>query len=425
MNAVQKLQHNVDRLQQNQPFLGFVVGAWKKFSDDQAGYLAALVSYYAFASIFPLLLVLYTVLELVLRGHASLQRRLESSALQQYPTFAHYLPKGHTVSGAGIALVIGLVLTFYGGRGVANAIQNALNTVWGVPFTRRPGFPGSLLRSFGLIIVIGVGQIVTISLAEFAGHASSFLPGPLAQIGAVAVALVLNIGTFWLAFRVGTAKEIATRDLRLGAIISGFTWTVLQSFATHLVSHLTKTSNSAYGTFGIVLGLLAWFYLQAQLTLYAVEFSVVKARGLWPRSMFPPPLMGADVHAYQLYAAAQQRRPELAVELRRTDQPGPVTARAEPAAGAAADRPGANGRAASGRATGGGQAASGASGHAAKDTAGGAGSPGSSREPVRPGPARGAGSPESRNVKLAGQILSAVAVAGALKRQRQRAGGAR
>ena len=67
--------------------------------------------------------------------------------------------------------------------------------------------------------------------------------------------------------------------------------------------------------FGVVLGLLAWFYLQAQITLYVVELDVVRARRLWPRSLVPPPLTEADLRAYQMYAEAGLLRPELAVEV--------------------------------------------------------------------------------------------------------------
>jgi YihY family inner membrane protein len=323
MDRVRKLLRRVDEIQQNRPWLAFGVAAWKKFGDDQAGYLAALVSYYAFASLFPLLLVLYSVLDLVLSGNVSLENKLESSALKQYPIIGtRFLAKhAHSMTGAGIALAVGLVLTLYGARGVANAIQNALNTVWEVPYTRRPGFPWSMVRSLGLIVVIGLGNIITITLSGLADGSGHLVPGAVAHVGAVIVSLVLNVGVFWLAFRVGTAKEIASRDMRVGAVIAGIIWTVLQAFGTFLVSHELKT-NSAYGTFGVVLGLLAWFYLQAELTLYAVEFSVVRARRLWPRSLFPPPLTDADVQALHMYAAAEQRRPELAVELRNTDEPG-------------------------------------------------------------------------------------------------------
>jgi membrane protein len=321
MNVVKKAQHAVDRFQQRQPWLGYVIGAWKKFGDDQAGNLAALVSYYAFASIFPLLLVLYTVLDLVLRGNPKLKAHLLNSAFAQYPLIGTQLRSHtHSLSGTGIALVIGIVLTLFGARGIADAIQNAMNTVWGVPYTRRPKFPWSMLRSFGLILIIGPGLIITITLSSYAGGTGQVISGVAARIGALLISLVLNVGVFWLAFRVGTAAEVRMRDMLVGAVIAAIAWQILQYFGGYLIGHQLKT-NSAYGTFGVVLGLLAWFYLQAQLTLYAVEFSIVRARRMWPRSMFPPPLTDADVRAYQMYAAAQQRRPELAVVLHRSDEP--------------------------------------------------------------------------------------------------------
>jgi membrane protein len=339
MNKVKKAQHAVDRFQQRQPWLGYVIGAWKKFGDDQAGNLAALVSYYAFLSILPLLLVLYTVLDLVLRNNPKLKAHVLNSAFSQYPLIGTQLRSHtHSLSGAGIALIIGAILTLFGARGVAVAIQNAMNTVWEVPYTRRPKFASSMLRSFGLIVVVGIGFIVTVTLSSFAGGAGHVISGPAARIGALLISLVLNIGVFWLAFRVGTAAEVRMRDMFLGAVIAAIGWQILQYFGGYLIGHQLKT-NSAYGTFGVVLGLLAWFYLQAQLTLYAVEFSIVRTHKMWPRSMFPPPLTDADVRAYQMYAAAQQRRPELVVELHRSDSDSDSDGQAKPGKHAVTEAP--------------------------------------------------------------------------------------
>jgi membrane protein len=319
-----QLLHRADRLQQGSPFLAVAVGTYKKFGDDQAGNLAALIAYYAFASIFPLLLVFVSVLNLVVRNNAKLREQLLHSALSQYPGIGSVLDVKNLSTGkTGFALVIGIVLTLYGARGIANAVQNALNTVWGVPQYRRPGFGWSLLRSFGLIAVIGPGIIITITLSGLAGNAGH-LGGIGAAVAAVAVALVLNVGLFWLGFRMATSTEVRTRDLRLSAILAAIVWQILQFLGTYFISHEGK-SNSAYGIFGIVLGLLAWFYLQAQLTLYLVELNVVRVRKLWPRSLAPPPLTVADMRAYELYAQASLRRPELEVEVRAragTAEPG-------------------------------------------------------------------------------------------------------
>jgi len=166
-----------DEFQQRHRWLALPVAVWKKFGDDSAGNLAALIAYYGFVSIFPLLLVLVTVLSIVLKNDPGLQHRLLNSALAQYPVVGQQLRSIGPLHETGLALVIGLVGTFIGARSVATAIQNALNTVWEIPIARRPGFPWSWLRSFGLILVIGLGLIGTTVLSSIAAGAGSVLTG--------------------------------------------------------------------------------------------------------------------------------------------------------------------------------------------------------------------------------------------------------
>ncbi|HUY46708.1 MAG TPA: YihY/virulence factor BrkB family protein [Streptosporangiaceae bacterium] len=323
MNAVQRFVGRVDRLQQGRPWLAFPVAVWKKFGDDQAGNLAALIAYYAFASLFPLLLVLVTVLDIVLAHDPALRDSVLNSAFGQFPVIGDQLKKNvHSLNQTGFALVIGLVLTFLGARGVAGAAQNALNTVWGVPFSRRPGFPWSMLRDLALILVVGIGLLATTLLSGLAGAGSArILPGAGAQAGAVVVSLLLNVGVIWLGFRLATAREVGTRDMLPGAVLAAIVWQSLQLLGGYLVAHNLAKSSSLYGVFGIVLGLLAWLYLQAQFTLYAVEANVVGVRRLWPRSLAPPPLTQQDRRAYRLYAQIQERRPEQDIESHIRDSP--------------------------------------------------------------------------------------------------------
>jgi membrane protein len=328
MNAAQKVLHSVDRLQQRWPGLGFPVAVWKKFGDDQAGNLAALIAYYAFASVFPLLLVLVTVLDIVLGHDPALQQKILGSAFGQFPVIGTQLKHNvHSLHETGLALVIGLVLTFLGTRGVAGAVQNACNTVWGVPYLRRPRFPVSALRSVAMIVVVGTGIIATTLLS---GLAASVLSGPAAEVGAIGVSLVLNIGLFWLGFRLATASEVRRNELFLGALLAAIVWQILQLLGGYLVSHDLARSNSLYGVFGVVLGLLAWLYLQAEFTLYAVEAAVVKSRRLWPRTLVPPPLHEPDRRAYELYAEAQQRFPGEEIDIRIAADPTENPADQEP-----------------------------------------------------------------------------------------------
>jgi membrane protein len=314
MNAVEKLVNWVDRAQQDHTWLAFPVAVWKKFGDDQAGNLAALIAYYGFAALFPLLLVLVTVLDIVLRSNPTLKDKVLDSAFGQFPVIGPQLQHSvHGLNETGPALVIGLILTFLGARGVASAAQNALNTVWGVPMFRRPGFPWSMLRDIALILAVGIGLLATTLLSGLAGSAAKFL-GTGGQVATIVVSLVLNIGVFWYGFRLATAKEIGTREMLPGAVLAAIIWQILQLLGTILVTHTLARSSSLYGVFGIVLGLLAWLYLQAQFTLYAVEANVVHARRLWPRSLAPPPLTEVDARAYAMYAKSQERRPEQQIE---------------------------------------------------------------------------------------------------------------
>ena len=314
MNMAQIPQRAIraaDELQQRHAWLAFPVAVWKKFGDDQAGNLAALIAYSALVAIFPLLLVLVTVLDMVLKDNPELKQKV-LTAVDEYPGIS--LLEGHIgrLNQSGIALVIGLVGTFIGTLGIANSLQNALNSVWEIPFARRPGFPWSWLRSITLIVVVGTGFIATTILSGLAAGAGRVLPGAGSSVLAIAVSLVLNFGLFWLAFRLGTAKDITWRQLWLGAAISAVIWQILQYFGGYFLSHQIAHASPLYGTFAVVLGLIAWLYLQAQLTLYAIEINVVRAYRLWPRSVAPPPYTEQDRRAFQLYVEKRSNQRDIA-----------------------------------------------------------------------------------------------------------------
>src|SRR4051812_6161302 len=149
---LQRVVHRVDDQQQRHPVLAFPFAVVKKFGDDQGGNLAAMLTYYTFLSLFPLLLVLFTVLGFVLHGHPGLQQDIRDSALRDFPIIGNQLGRNvGSVRGSGLALVIGILGTLWGGMGVANAAQDALNRVWGVPIKARPGFLKRVLRSVALL----------------------------------------------------------------------------------------------------------------------------------------------------------------------------------------------------------------------------------------------------------------------------------
>lgn len=286
MSPIDKTVGTVDRFQQRHSWLAFPVAVWKKFSDDQAGSLAALISYYAIAAIFPLMLLLGTVLNITLASHPHLQEKLMNSALAQYPVIGPEIKNnlGH-VGGSGLALIFGILMLVYGARGAAAAMQRAMFEVWGVPRDERPGFPGSLGYNLLLTATVGLGFVCTTFLSGVAGGATHLVGGAGAFAGAIIVSFVLNVGMFWLSFRMAVAFKVPWNHLKYGAISAAIVWQFLQLAGGYVVGHQLHRASALYGTFGVVLGLMAWMYLQAEVTLYAAEIDVVRVRKLWPRSL--------------------------------------------------------------------------------------------------------------------------------------------
>lgn len=322
MNRIEHAVRTVDAWQQRHTVPGYVFGVIKKFGDDEASYLVALLTYFAFLATFPLLLAMSGILGLVLAGNPTLQHRITNSALSEFPIIGPQLHSQVGVSSlhhSGPALVIGLIIAVLGGRGLAYAAQHTLNTVWAVPKVDRPGFPWNALRSLGLLVVLGIGVLATAAASAVAGAARDLgVDGLGWRVLFFVLSTLVAIGLFWVAFRLGTAATVRARDLLVGAVMSGVAWQILLTVAGLVVKHYIRHAQSVAGTFGIVLGLLAWFALQATVTVYAVEADVVRIRRLWPRSIAAPPLTDPDMQALRAAAEAETRRPEQRVQTRFT-----------------------------------------------------------------------------------------------------------
>jgi membrane protein len=316
VNPVQKVVRRVDALQQRNAPSAFVFGVVKKFGDDSAGTLAALIAYYGFLAIFPLLLVLTTLLGLFFSHDAALQHRILHSAVGQFPIVGQQLAGKNGVrslhSGSLIGLIVGLLGLVWGSFGVSQAAQRAMAEVWNIPQVTRPGFLPRLGRSVSFLVLLGVDLVVTTFLAGLVtiGHGAIWGRTLVGVVG-----LAANIGLYVAGFRILTPKTIGTGDLVPGAVVAGIGWTILQYAGTLLVGHTLKNANATYGFFGSVLGLISFLYLAAELAVYAAEINVVKARHLYPRSIAPPPLTSADKAVLSAVAEEGERRPEQRVEV--------------------------------------------------------------------------------------------------------------
>ena len=314
-----------DRFQQRHEWLGFLLAVRQKYSDDQGAYLAATITYYGFFSIFPLLLVATTVLGFVLQGNQGLEQSIVNSALGQFPLIGHDL-RTHQLSGSGVALGIGLILSLWSGMGVFLAAENAMDQLWAIPHRSRPDPFRRRGRALLLLLTLGGGALCTTILSAVGTFGASY--GIAWKIGSVAVSTLLDVGLFWVAFRLLTTKDISWGCLRGGAVAAGIAWQVLQAVGAYYVGHVLHHASSIYGTFASVIGLLSFIYLSAQLTLIAAEANVVRTRKLWPRSfslVLEQPATDADKRTLTSRAKVEERRSDQRVHTQiaaKHDTPG-------------------------------------------------------------------------------------------------------
>ena len=223
----------------------------------------------------------------------------------------------HSLKGSALALAIGLIGSLLAGLGITGATQNAFNHVWYIPFKRRPNFLIWRLRGAGLLLLLGVLSIVSTTAA---GYVTAQTAGLVEVLGGVLLALAVNLLLFFTAFRMLTSDEIRTRNLIPGVIAAALMWQLLQHVGGYYVDHVVRHAKQTSGLFAFVLGLLAWLYLGAQVTMLAAEINVVRARRLWPRSFFSDPLLEADRRALTSAAEVQERVDEQNIEVS-FDQP--------------------------------------------------------------------------------------------------------
>jgi membrane protein len=303
----------LDRYQRSHTWLGLPLGVIYKFFDDRGSYLSALVTYYSFVSLFPLLLLFYTALGFFLQGNPELRADFEHAVLKNFPGLGDTLQHNiSTLQGSGVALAIGILGTLYGALGAMQAAQAGFNQIYGVPRNRQPNPIKSRVRSLGLLALLGGGVLLSTALAITLSNASKSLGlGTPVQVVGYVLNYLLNVALFSAAFQLLTARDLRFREVAEGGAVAAALWTLLQTFGSAYISHILKQTTHLYNVFAVVLATLVWLYLQSVILMLSAEINVVVHKRLWPRSLLTPftdnvVLTEADRRAYHGYAAAQR-----------------------------------------------------------------------------------------------------------------------
>jgi membrane protein len=305
----------VDRGQRRFSAVGFPLAVIYKFFDDQGNYLAAIVTYYTFVAIFPLLLIGSSVLGFLLQGDRELQREILTSALAQFPIVGTQLGTPEGIQGSTSAVVVGGLAALYGILGLGQAAQNAVNVAWAIPRNSRLNPFVSRLRSFGLFILGGLTLLVVAVLSSVASHLEVFGPDvdrglrwtfTLVSIAVTAVVLSVMMS-------LATPEHHKLRTVLPGGIAVAVMWQGLQQLGGVYVSQVINRVSEMNGIFALVLGLVALLYIGAVMAMLGIQINVVLAKQLYPRALLAPftddvELTEADRRVYTEYAKAQRHK---------------------------------------------------------------------------------------------------------------------
>jgi uncharacterized BrkB/YihY/UPF0761 family membrane protein len=300
-----------DRLQRKHGVLGFPYAVVKKYGDDEGGRQAALITYYGFLSIFPLLLLGVAILSRVLADHPDLRQRLVAEIVPQAlrSTVEHSLA---TLPTSTIPLVVGLIGLLFAGTGVVFSAYQTLNHVAAVRHRFRADFVSRYVRVFAVLAMLLLGALATGALTVVA----TALPGQpgLQRVAAVVGSALIVFAVLLLGAKLLLARPAPIRALWPGAILGAAVVTVVLNAGAPLLARLVAKAGPVYGSFATVAGMFALLYLVGQALVYAAEVAAVRYARLWPRALDVNRPTAADARALALLAREQERIPAARVE---------------------------------------------------------------------------------------------------------------
>jgi membrane protein len=319
-----------DRAQRRHGWLGFPYAVIKKYGDDDGGREAALITYYGFLSIFPLLLLGVAVLSRVLADNPELRQRLITAIVPQ----ALQSTVDSSVTAfpmSTVPFIAGLIGLLFSGTGVVFSADQTLNHVAAVPRRLRGGFASRYLRVFVVLATLLLGAVAVGALTVV----TTALPGlpeverAVAALGSVVVIFAVLL----LDARLLLARPAPVGALWPAAVMGGVAVTVVLNLGAPLLASLVSRAGLVYGSFATVAGMFALLYLVSQALVYSAEVAAVRHAGLWPRALDVNHHTCADARAQALLAREQERLPAARVEVRLASGDSPPAASDSPGTG--------------------------------------------------------------------------------------------
>jgi membrane protein len=274
-------------------FFGLIKQAALKWNADNCLRLGASLSYYTIFSLFPLILVVLGIAQLVLANSDTARAAIFDSLSQvtggfrdEFVQTLDAVQQSRHSSG-----IIGAITLLLGASWVFGELVSAFNIIWGLQAPARGGplqFLRATLFSFALMLsaafLLLVSMIVNATLTALGVLLANLPGGALAWgIASLAINLVVLALLFALLLKYLPQTWVAWGDVWLGAVLTAALWTALQNV---IALYITWSSYKSYGAIGAVLALVVWVYLSSQVLFLGGEFTAVYAQRYGSRSSF-------------------------------------------------------------------------------------------------------------------------------------------
>jgi membrane protein len=254
-------------------FVDLVVGVAEGWQRHRTGPNAALVAYFGFVSVFPLLAVMVTVLGWVLAGNDELREDIVDSTLTNLPIIGQQIESDPSaITGSLPVFVIGLLTALWAGTRAFAHAQRAMDDIWEVDDDERPNILGVRGRALLAAAVVGTAQVVSATVVTV-GLAGVVDIAILSRAAFVIGALIVNVATLALIYRILPSRSLHWRAVAPGALVAGAAITILQFVGTAVVGRAIAQSSDVYGTFATVIALVFWLSLHASATFVGAELN--------------------------------------------------------------------------------------------------------------------------------------------------------
>lgn len=277
----------LDAWQRRHRVAGFGHAVLRKYLDDGGPREAALITYYGFLSLFPVLLLAVDLISRVLVNRPGLRSRTIGAFVPE-PLRADVEQAVAHLPTSAVALVAGLCGLAYTAAGVLLSVYQTLNHLAAVPYRERSGVLSRCLRVLAGLVVLLSAVVATASLPP-------------------AGAFVVAFGALWLIARLLLDRPAPLRALWPGALIGAAAVTLTLQLGAAVLPRLIRGAGPVYGGFATVAGIFTLLYVVSNALVGAAEVAAVRWGRLWPRAMDRGHPSPADLRAVALLKREQER----------------------------------------------------------------------------------------------------------------------